>query len=357
MRRLLAVCLCVGLLSTARAQTVVQFIAPNPISVVITLGQWISLDRKKVYYIEVESRARNFQQARDEGFRLAIEHAVGTLVLSETEARNSRLHRDDIITYASGYVDKFEVVSRNESADGVVLVMKVWVAHSAIANRLFGQSDTAGQFDGERTAAQVSSMSYERQSADRVLGAVLNDYPARAFDIRMDNTQIAYDANRQAQINVAFYLQWNRDYIASVAETVKAINQHPGCASKFLPCRANTVVKVVMPGIASDQTAGFNDDVTWRLIQKYTVLSRPTVLLKFLDRNQQVRFKQCYTAAELDHLQHSPWNYVEVGPGQIKFRGDAVKRFNMWVPIQGFSVENLGSIEVSIIKQENCNLP
>jgi hypothetical protein len=42
---------------------------------------------------------------------LAVEQALGTLISSETEVNNGRIVRDEIVSYASGYVDRFDIVS------------------------------------------------------------------------------------------------------------------------------------------------------------------------------------------------------------------------------------------------------
>ena len=182
MRRAIAAIVCAGLIAGVSAQTVPVW-APSPVSIALTIGQWINQGSKKLYYVEVKSQAQDFESAKAEGFRLAVEHAVGTLVLSETETANSRINRDDIITYASGYVDRFEITDRTNVGNAVELTMKVWVAHSAIANRLLNTSETSGQIDGERVATNIATITHERRSGDRIIATILTDFPKRSFDI------------------------------------------------------------------------------------------------------------------------------------------------------------------------------
>ena len=101
MRRLLMAVLC-AVSVTAQAQispAVTAALVPSPLGIVLTVGQWLLQDRRQVYYIQVQAPGDTFDQARQNAFRLAVEQAVGTLILSETESRNARLHRDEIITY------------------------------------------------------------------------------------------------------------------------------------------------------------------------------------------------------------------------------------------------------------------
>jgi hypothetical protein len=192
MRKVVAGIICAGLLTTAQAQSVSRIITPTPVSVALTIGQWLFKDSKKLYYIEVEARAETFEQAKQEGFRLAVEHAVGSVILSETEVRHGKISRDDIITYSSGFVDRFEITRKESVSGGVIVTMKVWVAHSSIANRLLNQSANDGRVEGERAATQINTITKSRQDGDRLLGAVLNDFPHRAFDIKLDKTKVVY---------------------------------------------------------------------------------------------------------------------------------------------------------------------
>ena len=126
--------------------------ALNP-SVVITVGQWLIKSSDRVYYVQVEGRGHTESEARRNGFALAVEQAVGTLVLSEREAVQQKLTRQEVTNYSSGYVDNFKILNKTIHGNEVTVTMDVWVAHSAIANRLFGRSEVAGQVDGARIGA------------------------------------------------------------------------------------------------------------------------------------------------------------------------------------------------------------
>ena len=69
-----------------------------------------------MFDVDVESYASTFEEAKKEGFRLAVEYAVGSLILSETEVRSDRMKRDEIITYASGFVEDFKILSREKNS-------------------------------------------------------------------------------------------------------------------------------------------------------------------------------------------------------------------------------------------------
>jgi hypothetical protein len=63
MRRAVAALALVLAITLAQAQTL------SAIGTVITVGQWIVLNTKRVYYIEVDSRGDTFEDAKNEAFR------------------------------------------------------------------------------------------------------------------------------------------------------------------------------------------------------------------------------------------------------------------------------------------------
>lgn len=352
MRRLVVSIVCAGLLSTAQAQSIAKVITPTPISIALTIGEWLSKDSKKLYYIEVESRAETFEQAKQEGFRLAVEHAVGSMILSETEVRTGKLSRDDIITYSSGFVDRFEIARKENVSGGVIVTMKVWVAHSSIANRLLNQSANNGQVEGERVATQISTITKSRQDGDRLLGAVLNDFPHRAFDIKLDKTKVNYTSQRTGQLYVGFYISWNRDYINSLAEALKTINQRTKCGlfSHQSHCQGAYMVEVSVPGFSSNTRAYFEDPVTERMFKDQVWSKRPGIILELKDFDGNRVLKQCYPDF------HRIWNYINFGPGNnVRVAGDFSKWMDTYIDLPGIPVERLDKVEISVVSGNECN--
>ena len=227
MRRLLMAVFCaVSVSAQAQIPAITpQMLIPSPLGVVLMVGQWLMQDRRQVYYIRVQGQGATAQQARDNGFRLAVEQAVGTLIVSQTQTHNQRLVRDEIITYASGFVDRFEILRTDVTAQGHLVAMDVWIAESAIAGRLLNDSAGTGTIDGARLATQVQTLQQERQSGDRLLSTVLQDFPRRAFTVEVEKTQVDFDARRTLQIEVPVTLGWNAQYLTALNETMIRISQ------------------------------------------------------------------------------------------------------------------------------------
>lgn len=327
-----------------------------PVSAAITVGSWvISSDSKKLFEVEVRAQGATFDAAKKEGFRLAVEHAVGSFILSETEVRNDRTVRDEVITYASGFVDRFEIRNRTDTPSGVRLEMKVWVAHSSIAQRLLNKSEAANNVEGPRVQAKVSTYQDYRSSADRVLGVVLNDYPQRAFDVHLANTQVVLDTQRQPHMVVDFVLQWNEKFLGTLAETVQRINPKPECDSWIRNCNTRSTIIVKTNIVAKDPQAWFDDDITWNLMLKHLVISRPVYQL--VVRNQQglEQARDCFSAPEIDASRNYHYDLVQAGGGKVVINGlEARKRIRVSLPLTD-GIGTMGQIEVRVVPLASCH--
>jgi UDP-N-acetylmuramoylalanine-D-glutamate ligase len=119
MKQLVATLLVALSFNALAAPSAVSLLTPSPLGIVIAVKTYLK-DQKKVYYIRVESQAQDFEKAKKQAFRLASEQVAGTVVLSESELRNSKLTRDEIITYSSGLIDEYKIVDRFESLPELV---------------------------------------------------------------------------------------------------------------------------------------------------------------------------------------------------------------------------------------------
>jgi hypothetical protein len=350
MRRIVVALSCALLFGFAQAQLL------SALSTVITVGQWISLNTKRVFYIEVESRGDNFESARQEGFRLAIEQAVGTLVLSETEAQNYRLKRNDIVTYASGYVDRYEITQRSQSGSQVRLRMQVWVAHSAIASRLLHKQAEPQVISGDTIAVQIQTLNQQQQSADRLLATVMQDFPHRAFDIMMEPARVVMDSQRQGQLQVPFVVGWSKTYLKAMEETLHNINQYPQCTSIGADCtRVRSRFELDVNVFAKDPGGWFNDDYVWNISMQNMTQDRPVYRLTLSTATGR-KLTYCHNASELvDGSEYRRNYFVNIGPGLVRVNGLNRERIVLTVPLTSLPVQDITQAHVDIVRQSRCS--
>jgi len=329
-----------------------NMLIPSPLGVVLMVGKWIydSATRQEVYYIEVAGDGNTVQQARMNGFRLAVEQAIGTLISSETEVENGRITRDEIISYAAGFVDKFEVIGQETTAQGVRVSMRVWVKKSALSDRLLNRSEQSGQVDGARASVQLQTLNQERATGDALLQQVLNDFPKRAFDIELKPTDVVRQ-NRSAILEVNFKLSWNKDYLRSLWTALEATSQRTS--------RPATTIVVNGGGWFGGfgGAAKFDDDQKFRLLADRMYVQGPTVLITVRGPGRETLFSSCYMYQELDNFAQyivTTQRFVEFGAGGARLNGSFVMPGRVQIPVRSDLLQYASSVDIDVVLRKQC---
>jgi hypothetical protein len=341
--------------STAQAQlggAVGAAIVPSPLGIVLSVGKWIydSATKKQVYYIEVAGQGSNPIEARDNGFRLAVEQAIGTLISSETEVQNGRIVRDEIVSYASGFVDRFEITETRTAGAGTLVFMRVWVKRSDLSDRLLNRSEQSGQVDGARASVQLQTLNQERATGDRLLQQVLNDFPRRAFDIEMKPTDVNRQ-NRTAVLDINFQLAWNQDYLRSLWTAVEATSQRKG--------RPVATISVGSGGWFRGYggTAQFDDGHKLDIVLNKMVGTRPAVLITVRGAHRETLFASCYLYQELDHMPDYVVNenrFVRYGSNFAQIMGGYQLRGRIQIPVNPAVLSRATAVDMDIVTRTSC---
>lgn len=220
MRKVAALILVLAFVGPVQAQTPAMSTASVVLSVVriaINLGS----GKQNYTQVDVVSEGVTVEQARLEGFRTAVNQAVGSVVATQTQTQNQRLVRDEIINYSSGFVDRFEILEQQDVGNRVKLKMRVWVAESKLAHRLLGQSYDSQQVPGDKIGTQIETLLEERQQGDRLVNAVMQDYPHRAFDVKVGKSKVKFDEYRRAIISTDVTIGWDSRFVDAINDTLK----------------------------------------------------------------------------------------------------------------------------------------
>jgi hypothetical protein len=234
----LIIALCLFASSVVSAQTTDPVSA---VSIALTVGGWITKDSKKVYYVRVESTGDDIESARHGGFRKAVELAVGTLVLGESESDGKRMLRNDVVTYSSGYVEDFKVISNGPVGNKTRVVMDVWVSDSKIANRLssMGQSTGAAvngaaiKRDYEIDAARAATEETRRRNGMTVTDMVLADYPRRATKTAVTKTWVGRNKEGAVIFNIETVTEFTQEYLEAAAEVLTQTRQGSSSSQRY----------------------------------------------------------------------------------------------------------------------------
>ena len=174
-------------------------------------------------YIRVVGEGSTVEQAKENAFRTAVQQRAGAIVLSERQASNDKLIKDNISLFSAGYVDDFKIIDINQNGSNIRITLEVLVADSKLFNQVLNTGQTKQGINGDQAGTALSTFLDQKQKGDKMLDAVLSTYPQNAFIIEQKPYVLSVDSNRNAIITIPYSLKWNYDYIVSMKEAMQLI--------------------------------------------------------------------------------------------------------------------------------------
>lgn len=278
----------VSTVAQAQVGPIVPLLIPSPVGVVLSVGSWIydAATKERVYYIEVQGDGVNADEARKNGFRIAVEQAVGSIMASESVTQNSRLARDEIIMYSSGFVEKYEIIRQEAGGLGVKTSMRVWVRRNPIANRLLNESKTAGRVEGTQAVVSLDTLVTSRVAGDRLVNSVTADLTKNGFDISAGKPRVELDGqSRSANLYVPYSMNWNSDYLAALWSALDATSTGNGYVA---------AVTVKFPGLALNKTAYYADENKYKMLMSRVFYRKPQIEMRLVDDQDRVVYQDTF---------------------------------------------------------------
>lgn len=336
MKRVLAALLIVCSIG-ANAVDLASLITPSPIGIVIAFRSYFK-DQNKVYYIQVKTQAETFEQAKQQAFRLASEQVAGTVVLSESELRNDHITRNEIITYSSGIVDEYRIVNRVDGPGQVNLIVDIWIAESAMSQRLLAKSATEKEINGDQLGTRTQSILEEHRRGDDIFRAILRDFPKRAFSVKTSQPNLAMGPGRNILLTADVNINWDKKYTDAFYEAA----QRTGSKPCVLFCGSSPRFFI--------QGWEFNDASKLLLIDQHITQNRLTVQLNIVNIGDQIIKRACFSMPELGHLMM--YNFAN---NQLSLME---KPYNTRLQVDlGQNINTLSSIKnirVEVVPSTNC---
>lgn len=308
--RSLALALALTFSASVSAQTAdtASILKPNPVSVVITVVPWLLKDSERYYFVTAKGYGQTTDEARTQALRAAVDQAVGSVVNSEREVDNQRLKRSEVVQYAAGFVDRYEVKRVEQENGFVAMTVDVYVKRSRLTDRLLGDHKIPGKIDGERLQAQTETLNHSRQQGDRLLAMILADFPKRAFEIEQGPSRVYYNNQRQRQLELSFKLKWRHAYLENLREALATVSQNSnagdclGLYARKCSYQGYVTIKARSGQHGWSRSAAFDDSITLNLVHQSLIESRPAVLITIDDRQGRRVWSGCQRWSELDNV-------------------------------------------------------
>lgn len=324
---------------------------PSPISVAITVGQWLMKDREEVFYLRVQAQGRDETDAREQAFRLAVNQAIGTLVVVETELRNGRITRDEIIAHSSGMVHDFAIVQSQRSGNQHMIVIDVWVAKSQIADRILSRSRDAARVEGGRITEQIASYQATRLSGDSVIETVLDDFPARAFVITVGNTKVSVDQSRQASLLIPVTVQWSQPWLNSMAEAAERVSHQPDCTGWLM--RSSPLCRSMHKLLVGTRGGYFDDNKMWDIYMTHVSRDPARLRITIRDTAGNAQYHDCWIIHKLDPGQYGHGVFLEWNQG-ILINERAGYQGDVALDLRNLPTRSLDRVEAEMVRKSQC---
>lgn len=299
------------------------------------------LDTKDPGYVRSVGNGTTLENAKNDAFRNAITMIVGTAVLSEQESRKDNLTKDDLINYSAGYVDRYQIINKIENPNEVIVIVDVIVKSSKIHERVLNTGRTERQVEGDRLSTQYNTYLQEQKSGDTFLGAVLNDYPNRAFEIKQGKHEFVVDTKRRAVLVVPFEMRWSYKYLVALNESLSKVQY----GDKRSPERINVISKNPKDWLfGKTDTYYFNDSLKPEQL-KSAFRGEFFIQAKIKDGDGDLIFAECYNPDATFAGANDRGSYT--------IFGNEVLDNNVQIPINykiKSALERADSVELSVTK-------
>jgi len=226
-------------------------------------------------------------EAKQNGFKNAIEYVVGTVLVSEKEASNNQLIKNQIINYSAGYIDSYKILSTTQVGKNIALSMNVVVKSSHIAEMILGERHRTN-LDGEQIASKYESLLNLRTQQEKLLQNILDNYYDQGMLYKDTGVEYKYNDKRQLILIVKGERTSNQNYYKALDETLKLLADNNTSSPYKVVLRINPNHNSIF---AQAHTYYFNDEKIYNMIEHFNT---GIIVTKFLDSNNRTLYAKCW---------------------------------------------------------------
>ena len=163
--------------------------------------------------------------AKSNAFRVAVEKAIGSAIISERSVEEVNLIKKKIYSHSAGYVSNFEIISTKKQSDGSYKIeVLVSVKKTALNDYILYSAKDSRSIKGDKASEAINNYLDERKKGDDYLDSVLNNYPNKAFDIKQKEFQLRLNDNRDFSLYIQYSIKMNLNYLKELSNAMKQVS-------------------------------------------------------------------------------------------------------------------------------------
>jgi len=133
--------------------------------------------------VTVTGKGATTKEAFDDAIRTALRQVAGTFVRTDSKVQDDQLVQDRIITHSQGFIEKATKKGAAKLKDGAYEQEAIVIVRVGKVEEVFTESAVSStEIDGDSLAAKVRSLRENKASADELLAAVFEGFPANVMD-------------------------------------------------------------------------------------------------------------------------------------------------------------------------------
>ena len=190
----------------------------------------------------VTGEGKTEELAKQDAFKKAVELAIGVGIQTERVTADDEVKRNYILSHSSGYIDSFRIIDITKHKNKVEMDMEVHVRSTLTDDYIFNTGKVEQRVNGNFIKEQSDSYMAERQSGDKLLDAVLKDYPEKAYTVEQPApAKFMIDQDRKFFVRLQYKIRFSDEYLKSLAQILSQVKD-VDCTIK---CGSYPSIKVI----------------------------------------------------------------------------------------------------------------
>jgi len=237
--------------------------------------------------VHVTGVGKTVEEAKQNGFKIAIEYVVGTVLVTEKEANNNQLIKNQIINYSAGYVDNYKILSQTVTNNNISLSMNVTVKSSHIAEMILGEKSRT-KLEGDSMVSKYESLLNLRVQQEKLLDNVLDNYYDQGIVYKVGTIKYKYDSSRNLILTLPQEKSSNQNYYKALDEVLKLLADGDSYSLYKIELRVNPNHNKIFSQL---RMYSFTDERIYNKVQNFDT---GLIVLKFLDSNNNTVYSTCF---------------------------------------------------------------